>query len=115
MPIDVRRAEIAVKSGLAFACALCDKHWEGLDRNLQNCGVELCGGPLSMRDFPLYRGPLPHGAWTALCFRCGEGEGLQGFKVVGTSRALAVCKEHRSLLESVNCIFLGTVDVPNRT
>lgn len=111
MPIDLPRAEAAVRGGLSFPCALCDRHWSGCDRGLSHCGVELCGGPLSGRTFPEYRGPLPKGDWPMLCFRCGEDgkdEALELFKVIGGGeKKLAVCKEHRSLLAQATVIFVG--------
>ena len=51
---------------------------------------------MSGRTFPDYKGPLPEGDWSHLCFVCANPAVSHGVKIAdGTgTRVLAVCEEH---------------------
>jgi hypothetical protein len=67
-------AEREMQTGLCAVCAWCE-HWHDAKakRNPTQqvaCGKD-CGGPSSLRAFPLYKGPYS-GNLGKICFVCGE-------------------------------------------
>jgi len=94
----------AVRSGVAFPCAMCLNWWRAKEEKKESCmvftGGKPCGGPMAGMAFPMYKGPLVDSNWTDFCFVCGE-EVVAAVEVKGSDRMLGVCKKHVGLLEKL--------------
>ncbi len=97
MPVDVVKVIEARKQGYGIVCTTCEHFWIARDAQRARCG-KACGGPISGKDFPHYRGPLPN--FETWCFVCGAASDY-GVKVDGSLRFVGVCKEHLRLLDTV--------------
>ena len=66
---EMAKMEIAV--GMSAVCAWCE-HWHNakLRGERVKCGLP-CGGPVSGKSFPMYKGPMA-GKLHMMCFICGE-------------------------------------------
>jgi len=82
----------AVKSGLAFVCALCHNHWRALDAGAPTCGRIDCCGPPFGGVFPDYDGPIND--FERQCFVCGNPNIIGNYKVTGENRRFGVCGRH---------------------
>lgn len=68
------QAELEMQTGLSAICAWCE-HWhEAKAKRAKGepvaCAKD-CGGPSSLRAFPLYKGPYKNNL-ASICFVCGE-------------------------------------------
>ncbi len=110
MMIDAKRAGVLVESGVAAACAWCERLWESYDRTGVPACREDCGGPFVRRGFPRYKGPW--GSDTVrFCFKCGR---------VATSMAemnprsgeiarVGICDDHVELFKEIVGTHKGAI------
>lgn len=98
--LDKVKVEQAVKGGLAAICAWCEHYWVDSGNRPEGhsgCSKKECGGPLSHRAFPLYRGP-----WSPkekYCFFCGKS--AEGMVDLGGRGSMGICGEHVSILKKL--------------
>lgn len=84
--------------GFGPFCASCVHLQRAHAQGRGDCGKQsTCGGPLSGRAFPKYKGPML--VSSAICFACG---GTPSFSVEVDGDFLGCCEKHRSLLEKKN-------------
>ena len=96
MPIDPTKVAIAVDSGVALVCAMCEHFWNAQDRGSGDCG-QVCGGPMSGGTFDKYKGPITD--FSAVCFVCGD-TATHAVRATGSVRVLGCCKEHVDTVKS---------------
>ena len=98
--LDPKKAEEAVKSGLAAVCAWCEHYWETSDKKPENhsgCIRAKCGGPIIHRAFPEYKGP-----WSPkekYCFLCGKS--ADAMVDIHGSGTIGVCSDHMTKLKEI--------------
>lgn len=90
----VLRITEAVSSGVSPICATCDHYWEARDRQRGSaCGPHgSCGGPISGRLFPKYKGLMAREILARVCFMTGDGSDY-GVRIVGESGMVGISKE----------------------
>lgn len=92
MPMSPAKIGLAVQGGLCVVCATCERYWAAQDRGRPHCGKD-CGGPVSGRAFPKYKGPMRD--MTRHCFVCGD---TTMHVVHHPLRKLGVCEQHRTMV-----------------
>jgi tRNA G26 N,N-dimethylase Trm1 len=109
--IDTRAVQEAMKSGMAFVCAMCDHfhHAQSIAPG-SGCGQE-CGGPTRRMLFPKYKGPMGEDALVSHCLRCGEPADAGAVGHV-TGRKLGFCEKHRDWLNGVLSVDAKHVHLP---
>lgn len=108
--IDADSANKAVKDGLVATCAWCERLWESRDRTGSlSCGED-CGGPMSGRGFPRYKGPWGLGR-ARFCFKCGaEATSMAEFRENGgASNMIGICEDHMEVLKEIVGSRRGTI------
>lgn len=75
--LDDRRVAKAIPTGLVYVCCLCERWYEGEDKDLKTLdGVPRCnstgqcGSPVDGKSFDEYRGPMK-GYLLKYCYVCG--------------------------------------------
>ena len=98
--LDVVKIKEAVESGLVAVCAWCEHYWEATSKKPEGhsgCVKNECGGPLTYKAFPLYKGP-----WSPkekYCFLCGKD--ADSLADIGGKGAIGICKEHVPTLKEL--------------
>lgn len=86
--ITKEQIEVEMRTGLSFVCSACE-HWhEARDRGLDVACNKKCGGPMSGKGFPEYKGPYAS-SLSEYCFICGK-KADASFNI--ENRLLGVCK-----------------------
>jgi len=69
-------AEKLMTDGMVAICAWCEHLHEAKSKGADNCDMKGCGGPAALKSFPMYKGPLDHGALGSnlakVCYLCGN-------------------------------------------
>lgn len=87
-----------IDGGVSAVCAWCEHYWVRLrDGGTPGCQQPDCGGPLSGKAFPRYKGPRPHLA--SYCFVCGT-EADMAVEFTGRG-SVGCCTGHESLLRKM--------------
>jgi len=101
--IQPEKVATALKTGLCFVCALCEKYWEGIDRGSHTCLSQgNCGSPIRGNEFDEYKGPLTELA--SKCFVCGNQSDF-GVTVRGKWKIIGVCKSHVDLIKKLSPVM----------
>jgi hypothetical protein len=100
--IKAENVALALRNGLFFTCALCEKYWEGIDRGLNGCGKVNCGSPIKGNEFEDYIGPLSE--LRSKCFVCGNQSDF-GVTVRGKWKIIGVCKSHVDLIKKLSPVM----------
>lgn len=91
--IDALIADRLIAGGLSAVCAWCEHFWRVFEQNQgreAHCGMD-CGGPMSHRAFPLYKGPMKN-KFLDFCFICGK-EASAGADINGKG-CVGICNDH---------------------
>jgi hypothetical protein len=90
----------ALREGVVWVCAMCDRYWWGRERGLPYCEAtargEACCGPWGGDTYPQYQGVLA-GHLAGYCFLCGAASHA-GISVGGRPGMVGVCAGHEPLV-----------------
>jgi len=95
VPLDPKKVNLAMASGLSAVCATCQKYWAARDSGIpgDTCTTKLkCGSPMAGDSFTDYDGPLK-GSLHLWCFVCAQRADF-GIRVTGRLVVIGACKEH---------------------
>lgn len=111
--IDNEMAAIEIGTGLSAVCAWCEHWYKSKDRGKTTMCGKGCGGPLSGKGFPLYKGPM-NGMLHTFCFICGK-EAQAAVEISG--RMIGVCKRvgpgDEKCIDKMRSILSGRAVVVN--
>ena len=70
--LTAEKVKKAIDGGMSAVCAWCEHYWNAQDAGAVKgfCNKPDCGGPLLMRAFPKYQGPMSTHL-TRICYICG--------------------------------------------
>ena len=79
--------------GLVFICSVCEYYMHRKHGN--SCNITECGGPLSGKLFPMYKGELLPILYK-ICYICGK----DAIIAIGDGhRALGICEDHKQFIQ----------------
>lgn len=109
MAIDGTKLKEALTKGFNVICATCQHHWDGVDKGRSSCGDKECGGPVSGKEFPNYKGDIIRERFDSFCICCLKPE--LKFKIaVNGKAAFGLCALHEKAFH-----FLKTGDALTTT